>query len=64
MDMLSITRQLGRTLQPLRFAPPVCHVYNPLEYARAAYERYLELYGDGRREVILCGMNPGPWGMA
>jgi single-strand selective monofunctional uracil DNA glycosylase len=26
--------------------------------------RYLQLYGRGRREVLLLGMNPGPWGMA
>jgi single-strand selective monofunctional uracil DNA glycosylase len=39
-------------------------VYNPLEYAREPYESYLERYGRSRREVILLGMNPGPFGMA
>jgi single-strand selective monofunctional uracil DNA glycosylase len=48
----------------LRFAEPVCHVYNPLDYARVPHERYLERYGDGRKEVLLLGMNPGPFGMA
>lgn len=53
-----------RDLAPLRFGPPVTHVYNPLEYAREPYERYLERYGEGPKEVLLLGMNPGPFGMA
>ncbi len=51
-------------LKPLVFGPPVTHVYNPLVYARRGYERYLKLYGCSPREVLLVGMNPGPWGMA
>jgi single-strand selective monofunctional uracil DNA glycosylase len=42
----------------------VTRVYNPLEYARASYDLYLERFGHGPREVILLGLNPGPWGMA
>lgn len=53
-----------RALAPLRFNPPVSHVYNPLVYAREPYERYLERYGAGPKEVLLLGMNPGPFGMA
>ena len=63
-DLLKIRRDLVRGLRKLRFSPPVAHVYNPLEYAWAAHRRYLELYGEGTREVLLVGMNPGPWGMA
>jgi len=48
----------------LKFAPPIAHVYNPLEYARAPHERYLERYGRPPKEVVLVGMNPGPFGMA
>jgi len=62
--LLRIADQLVKQLQPLRFAPPVTHVYNPLEYARAAFEEYVRRYGRGTREVVLVGMNPGPWGMA
>ncbi len=40
------------------------HVYNPLEYAWEAHEAYLRRYGSLPREVVLLGMNPGPWGMA
>ena len=53
-----------RELAPLRFGPPVTHVYNPLEYAREPLERYIERYGQGTKEVVFLGMNPGPFGMA
>ncbi|MCC6142798.1 MAG: single-stranded DNA-binding protein [Candidatus Hydrogenedentes bacterium] len=48
----------------LVFGPPVVQVYNPLEYAWAPHAAYLDRYGGGLREVLLVGMNPGPWGMA
>jgi single-strand selective monofunctional uracil DNA glycosylase len=48
----------------MRFADPVRHVYNPLEYAWAPHERYLKRFGATRKRVLLLGMNPGPWGMA
>ncbi|MCA9534712.1 MAG: single-stranded DNA-binding protein [Myxococcales bacterium] len=59
----SITSKLARELDKLTFAPPVAHVYNPLVYARAPHERYLERYGQGQKRVVLVGMNPGPFGM-
>lgn len=48
----------------LRFAEPVTHTYNPLVYARGPHEAYLERYGRGPKQVVLLGMNPGPFGMA
>jgi single-strand selective monofunctional uracil DNA glycosylase len=48
----------------LRFAAPVACVYNPLDYARVPHEQYLRRYGEGRKEILLLGMNPGPFGMA
>jgi single-strand selective monofunctional uracil DNA glycosylase len=39
-------------------------VYNPLDYARQPHEAYLARYGAGPKEVLLLGMNPGPFGMA
>lgn len=62
--LVGIARELGVAVDELRFAPPVSHVYNPLDYAWPAHAQYLERYGAGRREVLLLGMNPGPWGMA
>jgi single-strand selective monofunctional uracil DNA glycosylase len=64
MSLAQITGQLLKDLEPLRFGPPVTHVYNPLTYAGKAYARYLALYGQAPKEVLLLGMNPGPWGMA
>lgn len=64
MNLHGITDALLNDLRPLCFAPPVTHVYNPLEYARKAYERYLSLYANIPKEIVFLGMNPGPWGMA
>jgi single-strand selective monofunctional uracil DNA glycosylase len=64
LSLISITRKLCSEVERLRFGPPVTHVYNPLVYARAAHEQYLERYGSGKGRVVLLGMNPGPFGMA
>jgi single-strand selective monofunctional uracil DNA glycosylase len=65
MDRLeSIVSDLVNQLRPLRFSPPVTHVYNPLEYAREPYRQYHAKYATIPKEVIFLGMNPGPWGMA
>ncbi|MCW5621395.1 MAG: single-stranded DNA-binding protein [Burkholderiales bacterium] len=61
--LLDAARTLSAALTRLRFAPPVAHVYNPLEYAWAPYEQYLRRYADGPKRVMLVGMNPGPFGM-
>ena len=62
--LVDIARDLGENADRLRFTPPVTHVYNPLDYAWHAHSQYLEWYGDGPKEVLFLGMNPGPWGMA
>ncbi len=62
--LAEITDDLVADLDGLTFGPPVTHVYNPLVYARAAWDLYCRKYGDGPKEVILVGMNPGPFGMA
>ena len=65
MDRLArISRDLAARLEPMRFGKPVAHVYHPLLYAREPWEAYLSRYGGGRKEVVLVGMNPGPFGMA
>ena len=61
--LVTLTRRLSERCAELSFAPPVAHVYNPLDYARAPLERYLTLYGRGPKELLLLGMNPGPFGM-
>ncbi len=64
MNLHRVTAALIDDLRPLRFGPPITHVYNPLEYAGKSYKKYLKLYGAQPKEVVLVGMNPGPWGMA
>lgn len=64
MTLQKIADELCRTVDRLAFSPPVDVVYNPLNYAREPYRRYVERFGKGRKEVVLVGMNPGPWGMA
>jgi single-strand selective monofunctional uracil DNA glycosylase len=64
MDMLQAARALIADLEGLRFEAPVTHVYNPLEYAWEAHAQYLGRYATPPKEVVLLGMNPGPFGMA
>jgi single-strand selective monofunctional uracil DNA glycosylase len=64
LSLVPVSRKLSARVSRLKFGPPVTHVYNPLEYARAPHERYLERYGTAPKEVVLLGMNPGPFGMA
>jgi len=63
MALVEIARRLCCELAPLQFAPPVAHTYCPPDYATVPHDRYLERYGQGRKPVILLGMNPGPFGM-
>ncbi len=62
--LLKISDDLVEALRPLRFSEPVAYVYNPLDYARKAHAEYLSRYAGGGSEILLLGMNPGPWGMA
>jgi len=64
MSLNIIIDDLLKDLRLLRFSPPVTHVYNPLEYAREPYNLYLQRFAGRRKEIVLLGMNPGPWGMA
>ncbi len=61
--LIEISDNLARRLKQQEFPAPVSHVYNPLVYAREMHAQYLERYGSGTREIVLLGMNPGPWGM-
>ena len=63
-SMNHIVDELVRAVASMRFAPPVQWVYNPLAYARRSYDAYCRRYGTGPKEILLVGMNPGPWGMA
>jgi single-strand selective monofunctional uracil DNA glycosylase len=60
----SIANDLVKALRPLKFGPPITHVYNPLEYARESLMQYHAKFATTPKEVVFLGMNPGPWGMA
>jgi single-strand selective monofunctional uracil DNA glycosylase len=64
MEPVAISRRLARAVDALAFGPPVTHVYNPLRYARAPHEAFLERHARPGIEALLVGMNPGPFGMA
>ncbi len=63
-QLIAAARELSSAVGRLQFAPPVTHVYNPLDYAWAAHEEYLRRFGGSRKRVVFLGMNPGPFGMA
>jgi single-strand selective monofunctional uracil DNA glycosylase len=62
--LVESAKRLRDAVGKLRFAPPVSHVYNPLDYAWAAHEAYLRRFGNSHKRVLFLGMNPGPFGMA
>jgi single-strand selective monofunctional uracil DNA glycosylase len=62
-QLLTAAHDLSDALAALHFAPPIAHVYDPLQYAWAPYETYVTRYGATRKRVVLLGMNPGPFGM-
>lgn len=62
-QLIAAAHALSAACGALRFAPPVAHVYNPLEYAWAPHETYLRRYARGSKRAVFLGMNPGPFGM-
>jgi|SRR5450432_348066 len=63
-QLVAAARELCAQVDRLKFAAPVTHVYNPLDYAWSAHEKYLQKFGAGKKHVVFIGMNPGPFGMA
>ena len=61
--LIAAARALSCAVGRLSFAPPVSHLYNPLEYAWVPHEIYLRRFGDTPKKIIFIGMNPGPFGM-
>ena len=61
---IAAAHRLSDTLAPMRYAPPVSHVYDPLSYAWPVHQAYLARYAATPKRVVFLGMNPGPFGMA
>ena len=62
--LIDAADKLRKKLRPLTFPEPVACTYNPLEYAWERHCDYLRRFGQGRKRVLMLGMNPGPYGMA
>jgi single-strand selective monofunctional uracil DNA glycosylase len=62
-QLIAVAQELCAQVDRLKFAARVTHVYNPLDYAWAAHEKYLRKFGRGKKRVVFIGMNPGPFGM-
>ena len=63
-SLLPVLSQLADDVGQMDFQPPVHTTYNSLAYAWAPFERYVRLYARESCQVLMVGMNPGPWGMA
>lgn len=61
--LLAATEELRKAVNNLRFGPPITHIYNPLDYAGAPYQLYIERFANSPKRVVFAGMNPGPFGM-
>ncbi len=59
-----MSRRLSSDLAKLPVGAAAAYVYDPLTYAFEPHRLYLERYGAPPKEVLLLGMNPGPFGMA
>jgi single-strand selective monofunctional uracil DNA glycosylase len=62
--MIAAAAVLRDAVDRLQFSEPVTHVYNPLNYAWAPHELYLQKFAATRKRILFLGMNPGPFGMA
>mgnify|MGYP001427055534 CR=1 FL=1 len=63
MSLTKIIAGVVPELESMVFTSPVECVYNPLEYAWDLHRQYLDRFGRGKKQVVMLGMNPGPFGM-
>ena len=60
---LDIERRLCGKLMSLPYGETVQYVYNPVDYAWEIHQDFVVKFCQGKKKVLLLGMNPGPWGM-
>jgi single-strand selective monofunctional uracil DNA glycosylase len=63
-SLISASQKLSKQVSGMKFSEPTAYVYNPLDYAWAIHQAYLEFAGKSKKKVVFLGMNPGPFGMA
>jgi single-strand selective monofunctional uracil DNA glycosylase len=59
-----LSRACDEAIPGLEASGAVAHATNPLDYAWAHHEQFLDRWGGLGATTLLLGMNPGPWGMA
>jgi single-strand selective monofunctional uracil DNA glycosylase len=64
MKPTTISKNLAKSVDSLKFTSKITHIYNPLNYAAKPTKIYLERYATPPKQVLFLGMNPGPFGMA
>ncbi|MCL4123632.1 UNVERIFIED_CONTAM: hypothetical protein GTU68_022443 [Idotea baltica] len=62
-SFINLETEHWKELKQINYGPKVYYIYNPLEYAKQLHDDYIKKYCKAEKEVILLGMNPGPWGM-
>ncbi|MFO7850709.1 MAG: uracil-DNA glycosylase family protein [Spirochaetia bacterium] len=63
--LITAALELAEDTDSLSFTTTGIHsIYNPLVYAWEPHQAFLARYGNGNKQVLFVGMNPGPWGMA
>ena len=63
-ELIRAANQLSHELAQIDFSAVTKWVYNPFEYAAAAYQQYVQQCAAKPLRYVMLGMNPGPWGMA
>lgn len=63
VDPIARTEQLRDTIGDVNIEEKLGWFYNPIDYAWPAHRAYLETFGNGPKQSVFLGMNPGPWGM-
>lgn len=64
VEVVRAAAKMRDRVDALDFSGAIPWVYNPLNYAWAAHQQYIERFAKSSARVLLLGMNPGPWGMA
>lgn len=62
-QLIESADRLRKAMNELEFDEPVAYIYNPLDYAWDLHEQFIR-HVSSSADVLLLGMNPGPWGMA
>ena len=61
---LRLSEDCNRGINRIMKHKSVAHVTNPLDYAWAYHEQFIEQWTEFGATTLLLGMNPGPYGMA